>query len=118
MGDNRNGQCGFDEEKQSENVITEPKLLMNDKTIKIIACGGRHSMICKENGELIVVGSNSEGQLGIKTKLKNTERLTILMIDKGIKDIALGYAHSLILNDNGDLFCFGKNSFGTFFFHF
>ena len=117
MGDNGNGQCGFREEKQSENMITEPKLLMNDKTIKIIACGSRHSMIYKENGELLVIGNNDEGQLGIKKEIKFTDQPITLMVDKGIKDISLGGSHSLILKENGELIGFGKNSFGIILFY-
>ena len=90
----------------------EPKLLMNDKTIKMIACGGSHSMIYKENGELLVMGNNYYAQLGMKIDLKFSGQPMLLMVDKEIKDISLGGLHSLILKENGELLVFGKNNYG------
>ena len=85
---------------------------MNDKTIKMIACGSEHSMIYKENGELLVMGSNYFGQIGTEFKT-NYDPIT-LMVDKEIKDISLGDSHSLILRENGELLVFGKNTFGNY----
>ena len=92
--------------------IDTPKLLMNDKTIKMIACGGRHSMIYKENGELLVMGNNEEAQLGMDINSLFSYQPILLMADKEIKDISLGDLHSLILRENGELLVFGKNAFG------
>ena len=38
-----------------------PVLLLKEEPIKMICCGGGHSMILKANGELVVFGRNLMG---------------------------------------------------------
>ena len=45
--------------------INIPTLLMNDKNIRNIICGEYHTMIYKDNGDLLVFGRNYYGQLGL-----------------------------------------------------
>lgn len=96
FGDSENGQLGI-----GNNINQyEPIILMQDKYIKQICCGGYYSMILKDSGELLVFVSNYFGQLGFPledlptySNLKdwephqgyhseNIDMPTLLMIDK------------------------------------
>ena len=108
FGNNIYGQLGLN----TTNLInTEPILLMNDKEIKSICCGGWHSMIYKNNGNLFVFGNNSHGQLGLGDT-ENRNIPTLLMNNSQINMICAGETHSMIYKNNGDLFVFGENDFG------
>ena len=55
--------------KSGDDVVPNLKLPVRDKvknnTIRQIVCGGYHSFILKESGELFAFGSNTRGQLGL-----------------------------------------------------
>ena len=52
FGYNDHGQLGLGH----NNDVNIPTLLMNDKTIKNIICGGYHTIIYKDNGDILVFG--------------------------------------------------------------
>lgn len=113
IGDNYYGQLGLGDFY----TRNEPTLLMNDRTIKLISCGGYHCIIYKENGDLLVFGNNNFGQLGFPFKTSpyigvdkdNRNKPTLLMNDIKIKMISCGLFHSMIYKQNGDLLVFGYN---------
>jgi len=91
----------------------EPMLLMTDLEIKLICCGDCHSMVLKNNGELLVFGFNSKGRLGFGDCINEHVRIpTLLMKDSKIKSICCGAGHSMILKNNGEVFVFGLNRNG------
>ena len=55
------GQLGVGD-NQNRN---KPELLMTDPEIKQIICGFAHIMIYRNNGDVLVFGSNEYGQLGL-----------------------------------------------------
>jgi alpha-tubulin suppressor-like RCC1 family protein len=108
-GYNEYGQLGLGDNK---NRNTYTKLEHNFGKIKNIYCGGFHNIILNENNELYVCGNNSYGQLGlgdfqdryIYTKLENN-------FGK-IKNIYCGAYHSIILNEEDELYVCGDNEYG------
>ena len=58
---------------------------MTDKQIRQIVCGGAHTFILKESGELFAFGYNYYGQLGLGNNNRNTP--TLLMTDKQIRQL-------------------------------
>ena len=66
--------------------INVPTLLMNDKTIKNIICGTYHTIIYKDNGDILVFGDNDEGQLGLD-HYENINIPTLLTNNLYIKSI-------------------------------
>ena len=122
FGNNSYGQLIFSFDKDSysnkTNTSKHPKchiefpiLLMNNKTIKNISCFGFHNIIYKDNGDILVLGNNNKGQLGLSHNI-DINIPTLLMNDKTVKNIISGGWHTIIHKDNGDIFVFGYNEHG------
>ena len=116
FGDNRYGQLGLDYQ-YNDNIDTDvnvPTLLMTDKIFRDIICGEYHTIIYRDNGDILVFGSNEFGQLGLNNnnKYTNINILTLLMNDKNIRNITCGRQHTIIYKDNGDVLVFGSNYYG------
>ncbi len=116
FGRNREGQLGI--AGQADNLHRN-RPIRNDffkgkGSIKQIVLGGLHSMVLMENGDLYVFGCNEDGQLGLNDNVyRNRPIRNDFFTDKGsIKQIALGWNHSMILMDNDDLYVFGDNEEG------
>lgn len=92
FSDNSFGQLGLDD-NINRNELT---LMIEEKEIQQIACGGYYTLILKKNGELAVFGKNNFGQLGLGD-YKNRNKPTLLMIDPNVKQIICGSRHSFIL---------------------
>ena len=86
--------------------IKTPTLAYNDKHINSINCGAKHSIIYKNNGDVIVFGFNNQGQLGLGND-NERGKPSFLMNDKNICIICCGYNHSIIYKYNGDILVFG-----------
>ena len=84
---------------------------MQDKKIRQVICGGYHSFIIKESGELFAFGYNKYGQLGLSDN-EDRNIPTLLMQDNTIRQIVCGAYHSFILKESGKLFAFGYNYHG------
>eukprot|EP01091_Cochliopodium_minus_P010647 TRINITY_DN2864_c0_g1_i1.p1 TRINITY_DN2864_c0_g1~~TRINITY_DN2864_c0_g1_i1.p1 ORF type:complete len:277 (+),score=56.00 TRINITY_DN2864_c0_g1_i1:20-850(+) len=116
-GMNNHGQLGI----EKEGNVFIPELVMNDPSIKCIRFGEYHTMILTET-EVLVMGSNEYGQLGLKNKLlekkygnhRNVYGISnpLTLIKEKIKEIACGSKHSFFLKENGDLYSFGCNNDG------
>ena len=58
-------------------------------------------------------GDNFYGQLGIGTNIDSTvQRVVDLGVGRSAVSISLGQSHTCAILDNGNLKCWGKNSFG------
>lgn len=94
-----------------ENYLNKDSLilLMNDKNIKSIHCGIYHTMIYKNNGDVLVFGINKKNQLGLGDY---EDRLvpTLLINDINVKSITCGCFHNIIYKNNGDIFVFCFNN--------
>jgi len=107
FGKNSHGQLGL-KDNQHRNI---PTFLMDGQDVKSICCGINHSMILKNNGDLMVFGDNSCGQLGLEN-VDKVNKPTLLMNSLEIKSIHCGGFYSMILMKNGELFVFGDNYYG------
>ncbi len=59
------GQLGLG--SKSRNAIMTPKLVTYQIAIKKVSCGIEHTALLSVNGKVYMMGSNLEGQLGLKT---------------------------------------------------
>ena len=101
-----------EEEKgiQAETPSTDAEILDTDIDMKMegegvnrVYAGGAFSAILRADGHLMLWGCNDEGQL--LSPSTTTTRMN------GVKDVALGHAHVLCINDHG-LLSWGDNSHG------
>eukprot|EP01084_Bolivina_argentea_P272019 463036_1 len=91
-------------------VFRATKLNMRD--ITQIECGYLHSLVLNNSGYCYCFGNNYCGQLGIgPTETENTEGQTyeLKLNNMKIKSVFCGNKHSLVLNENNELFSFGCN---------
>ncbi|XP_077172731.1 RCC1 and BTB domain-containing protein 2 [Paroedura picta] len=78
-----------------------------------IACGQMCSVALVENGEVYVWGYNGNGQLGLGNNGNQPTPCRIAAL-QGIRvqKVACGFAHTLVLTDEGQLYAWGANSYG------
>ena len=90
---------------------------------KAIAAGPKHSMVVREDDSVWNAGCNMYGQLadGSETDrnsfvrglfLDHEERPVLLQLDSGVKAVAAGADHSLVLGRDGSLWAAGANLLG------
>jgi alpha-tubulin suppressor-like RCC1 family protein len=111
-GSNCSGQLGLGD--NNRNVYT--KLEHNFGKIQNIYCGAYHNIILNENNELFVCGYNAYGQLGLGSATDHNPNRNVykkLEHDLGkIKNIYCGAHHSIIINDNNEVYVCGHNTYG------
>ncbi|XP_024935611.1 secretion-regulating guanine nucleotide exchange factor [Cephus cinctus] len=103
---------------QSEQLIVPKEVDLSEisleaENIKKIVGGAGHSLILDKYGCVYACGWNSKGQTGIPgedimPKFKKIESLK----DEVITDIDCGWDSTMCLNENGEIFVWGSNSFG------
>lgn len=77
-----------------------------------LALGGRHACALSKAGKVQCWGSNRSGELGIGSiSTKADKPVSVKGLGK-VRKIALGYAHSCALVENGAVLCWGSNSAG------
>ena len=67
-----------------------------------------------QNGNLWGMGSNSYGQLGVKSDMSKFTKYEFPVKDK-IKNFSCGKYHVLALTDTGKVYAIGKNESGMIF---
>ncbi len=108
-GSNRVGQLG-DGTKEHRSAPVPVRGL--DKGVKAIATGGAHTCALTEPGGVLCWGSNWSGQLGDGTKERRSVPVRVRGLDKGVKAIAAGGAHTCALTEQGGVLCWGRNERG------
>lgn len=102
-------------------VLDRPTMVM-ESVKKAVAGYSGFSLILKTDGTLLGCGYNSGGQLmslsNKKVPLyegapKNIDVQTVpKKLMAGVKDVAAGESHSLVLDTSGNLWAFGANNYG------
>ena len=107
------GQCGYG---QPEDTDIPRKIIFNDKNLNKITdikCGGEHSLFLSDVGRVYACGHGYFGQLGLgNNKNVKTPILVHSLSNKNIIEIAAGWSHSLVLNDDGYVYSAGCGKFG------
>jgi alpha-tubulin suppressor-like RCC1 family protein len=88
----------------------------DNERVVMISCGC-HSMALTECGHVYSWGWNYSGQLGIGNTENSNEPKFFAVFDENkcnvfIEKISCGYAHSLLLSSDGNIYAFGTNSNG------
>lgn len=90
------------------------KLDYFEEPIKKIGAGKFHSVFLTESGKLYTVGFNMYGQCGISNSIyAHAEEIVEVFTDNlKIKDISVGWHHTLILSEDNRLYGFGARKNG------
>ena len=113
-GDHTYGQLGF---QGSTTKNPRPVQLANGNRllqVQAISAGGDHTVALDVNGEVWTWGRNTYGQLGHSSSLlsnENPEKLLLKDVGKIIA-VAAGDHHTLIVNESGEVWAWGKNGYG------
>lgn len=79
----------------------------------MVSCGGQHTLILTDDGEVLSCGIGEYGLLGTGS---TTDALTpsslFSMADEEVVQIAAGHCHSLLLTVEGKVYSFGRNHMG------
>jgi alpha-tubulin suppressor-like RCC1 family protein len=68
-GCDENGQLGHAQQKDNrETKFDVPKSLSFDILISKVSCGGNHTLMLAQNGDMFSIGSNEYGQLGLNDR--------------------------------------------------
>ena len=105
-GANGSGQLGLGD---TSNRYIFTQIITNIDNVKSVCCGGRHTMILKNDNTLWGCGWNEYGQLGLGD---NTNRTTFIKITDDVKLVDCGRGHTIVLKNDGTLCGCGRNSYG------
>ncbi|VDN50575.1 unnamed protein product [Dracunculus medinensis] len=111
-GRNSHGQLGIGNNINQEIPSKVGGQLVN-RFVKAASCGQNNTMVLTGAGEVFSWGFNGNGQLGIgNLSNQSSPSLVVGLNNVFISQIASGFAHSLALSDEGQLFAWGSNSCG------
>ena len=112
FGSNGDGELGLG---HTEDVLTPTRITGIDPALQV-AAGGKHSLILLENGDVLSFGDNGMGQLGHGETTAQWATVTTPTKIEGlgkVQAVAAGSEHSLVLQENGDVYGFGRNNYGS-----
>ncbi|NDI34413.1 RCC1 domain-containing protein [Chengkuizengella sediminis] len=113
-GRNDYGQLGDGTTKSKSNPVS---VLVDDEGNKLsnitaIVAGVEHNLALDGEGKVWSWGRNNKGQLGVDPSLGHSK--VALMVEElnNIQAIAIGHEYSLALDDNGEVWSWGRNEDG------
>lgn len=110
VGSNYEGQLGLE---HNYLVATELQPHPRLNSIQQIACGSFHTVLRTIDDKVWVFGANKYGQLGLgHDRMQNTRQPVPALDSIKIKKVACGKAHTIFLDENGNLLACGKNDHG------
>lgn len=120
FGSNSDGQLGIND--QSVPFSTAPLLVSDLVQMQVnpimLSCGGYHTGIVVNNGEVYMWGRNTYGQCGrspsgsLTSQFLFTPHRLQMDIQRNFKVIDCGDQHTALITPSGDLYTFGDNSEG------
>ena len=116
-GDNRYGVLGVG---PSPAVVDMPTLVMQGVAKVVTSAGNAYengdttfaTAILTVDGRLFTVGRNTCGQLG-RNGTSDDSRLGEVKLSFKVKDVSMGHDHLLIVDEDGNLWGIGSNSYGA-----
>jgi alpha-tubulin suppressor-like RCC1 family protein len=90
-------------------MVEELKLV-----VRQVTCGGLHTALVTEHGDVYTWGDGRKGQLGLLSgpSLTQVPRLVDSLTSVHIVQVACGMAHTVALADNGVMYSWGWSKFG------
>jgi alpha-tubulin suppressor-like RCC1 family protein len=118
FGQNCFGQLGLghmDDRYSPEEVQLPPGVT---GSIKMLACGGGHTVVVTESRQVLAFGRNNRGQLGVgDMEHKAHPAVVAELCDKNIVQVECGSKHTMVLTrsddtDQPELYAIGRNTEG------
>ena len=116
-GDNRYGVLGIG---PTPTVVDVPTYVMSGVAKVVTSSGNAYengdttfaTAILTTDGRLFTVGRNTCGQLG-RNGSADDANLGLVELDFKVKDVSMGHDHLLIVDEKGNLWGIGSNSYGA-----
>ena len=116
-GDNRYGVLGIG---PTPTVVDVPTYVMSGVAKVVTSAGNAYengdttfaTAILTTDGRLFTVGRNTCGQLG-RNGSSDDANLGLVELDFKVKDVSMGHDHLLIVDEKGNLWGIGSNSYGA-----
>lgn len=109
-GLNTNGQLGDNTVAQKSTPSPTP-VTSTPWRIKTMATGTAHSVLIRENGDVMTMGANNNGQLGDNT-ITQKSTPTLVAGSLKFKKISCGANHTVGLATTGDVYAWGLGTSG------
>ena len=110
MGYNGWGQLGLGNVQVR---VNEPERIpLEDTDVVQAACGEQHSLLLRRDGEVLVMGHNHFGQLGLGDTQNVSYAMRLLNFKRPVACVVCGTAHSFLLTRKRRVFCMGLNDNG------
>lgn len=107
-GANDFGQLG-DETQTSRST---PVVVSGLRGAASIGAGMNHSCALTKGGAVKCWGDNSRGQLGNGGGAPQLKPVYVSGLKNGVKALSVGYSHNCVITDQGELKCWGNNTYG------
>ncbi|KAK0171955.1 hypothetical protein PV328_005341 [Microctonus aethiopoides] len=108
-GSNLEGQLGL---SGISGLVNKPTKIHLPEPIKQISAGYYHSAFLTESKNVYVCGEAESGKLGIALDFRTQVAPKQMPLPVSAAVIACGGHHTLILGDNGNIYCTGSNASG------
>ncbi|KAG5889635.1 hypothetical protein JTB14_028915 [Gonioctena quinquepunctata] len=110
-GTGAKGQLGLGDNFDDNNYLSISKVPDLDNVISV-ASGQHHTVVLRDNGIVLSWGENKFGQLGVDPNVANSFVPLEVFNNEGLKSVHAGWTHSGGLTKNGDVFTWGRNTYG------
>lgn len=77
--------------------------------VQTLAAGSTHSLMLLDDGKLLAVGYNAQGQLGDGSRTSKTSPVTV---HESVRSVSAGAGYSYFIDNDGQLWGMGDNYFG------
>lgn len=108
------GQLGRKFTRGQKKYSPVPLLVETDMVIRQVTCGGLHTALVTEHGDVYTWGDGRKGQLGHPNEpsQKQVPKLVKSLSSVHVVQIACGSAHTICVTDQGHLWSWGNASNG------
>ncbi|CAL1688076.1 unnamed protein product [Lasius platythorax] len=108
-GSNLEGQLGL---PGVSGLVNKPTKVPIPEPVKEISAGYYHSAFLTESGLVYVCGESESGKLGIDVNFSTQVAPKQMQLPAPALHIACGGHHTLVLAENGNIYCSGSNASG------